>query len=714
MQISTLFPQEQLVGVFKGFQEGGLEFHADLVLPYQKRFQRIPMHGQFVLVQLESPREAVLGRIVSMTSDGSLSRGTGEEFIIRAVFDGRNVPEDVREQYLKYRVNIRVLGVVRLQGNGHINFVASHRRLPHMGSPVAFPSDDILREIARHNSPGAPIGHLAYGEYIYAEGSDDLDRQEWMQIQSPEILVKFPIEDLVSRRTFVFARAGFGKSNLMKLLFSLLYKQTPTTIKRGNRRVPVGTVLFDPDGEYFWPDDKGRPGLCDVPDLKDKIVVFTPRQAPSPFYGSFVAGGIKLNIKRLRPADVISIALSADRQDQQNVRKLKAMPQDRWEQLVDIIHKDGNQASLKEISRLLSLDKELRNQDVEAIAARSNMTNIVKTLHDPNSLLLEKLKASLKVGKICIIDISQMSSEQSLKLSGLILRNIFNHNQEEFTKANPQTIPTIAVIEEAQSVLDNSISGINPYIEWVKEGRKYDLGAVLITQQPGSIPTEILSQGDNWFIFHLLSATDLINLKRANAHFSDDLLSSLLNEPIPGHGIFWSSVAGMSYPLPIRVLSFERMYSPQDPFYNRPAERTFASEVNTLFERKIMQVTAAHSENGAKTPADPASIEDPIAQLERSLIVKFCNNQNLLQKLLNGKVSWAYLMKYFHEQIPEDLDGQDMAYYLVPKAMRAKFGEQGEGWDIEKIQDEVTGKWTTYMRILKVPDEQVAGKGDSR
>jgi len=63
----------------------------------------------------------------------------------------------------------------------------------------------------------------------------------------------------------------------------------------------------------------------------------------------------------------------------------------------------------------------------------------------------------------------------------------------------------------------------------VKEGRKYDLGAVLITQQPGSISGEILSQGDNWFVFHLLSATDLQALKRANAHFSDDLLSTLLN-----------------------------------------------------------------------------------------------------------------------------------------------------------------------------------------
>ncbi len=33
-----LFPKEQVVGVFKGFREGGLEFHADLVLPYRSDF----------------------------------------------------------------------------------------------------------------------------------------------------------------------------------------------------------------------------------------------------------------------------------------------------------------------------------------------------------------------------------------------------------------------------------------------------------------------------------------------------------------------------------------------------------------------------------------------------------------------------------------------------------------------------------------------------
>src|ERR1051326_6614409 len=138
MATIELFPHDQVVGIFRGFREGGLEFHADLVLPYRSDFQRIPMHGQFLLVQLETGEEAVLGRITSFTSDGKLSGGAGEEFNIRAVREERDVPEDLREQYLKYRVNIRVLGVMRAPPAGGCTFVASHRRLPHVGSPVAF------------------------------------------------------------------------------------------------------------------------------------------------------------------------------------------------------------------------------------------------------------------------------------------------------------------------------------------------------------------------------------------------------------------------------------------------------------------------------------------------------------------------------------------------------------------------------------------------
>lgn len=468
MKPITLFPPEQIIGVFRGFREGGMEFHADLVLPYQNEFQNIPMHGQFLLVQLETPDEAVLGRIASFSSDGKLSRGSGEEFNIRAMRDNRPVPEDLREEYLRYRVNIRVLGVIRKTSSGKPTFVASHRRLPHVGSSVAFASNDVLRELAGHNLEGAEIGHFALGEYIYAAGSKNLSTEEWMQIKEPETLVRFPIESLVSRRSFIFARAGFGKSNLNKLLFSELYKTTPTVTKRGGRKVPVGTVIFDPDGEYFWPDDKGRPGLCDVPTLHDKLVVFTSRNGPTNFYQSFVAGGIKLDIRRLKPSDVIAIALSVERQEQQNVRKIKGLSSSRWEQLVNLVDAQRNEADLAEIGKILNLEQ---SQQVEALAARANMTSIIAMLHDKSSQLMDMLLKALSEGKLCVVDVSQMRDSQALMLSELILRRIFDRNQEEFTAAEPKTIPTIAVVEEAQAVLNERATAAEPYIAWLGSKR---------------------------------------------------------------------------------------------------------------------------------------------------------------------------------------------------------------------------------------------------
>ena len=116
----------------------------------------------------------------------------------------------------------------------------------------------------------------------------------------------------------------------------------------------LAAVIFDPDGEYFWPDDRGRPGLCDVEALQDKLVVFTARQPPSPFYGSFVAGGIKLDIRRLRPNDVIAIALGPERQEQQNVRKLRALDAGRWAELVNLIDREGHGAPIEEIAKSAS------------------------------------------------------------------------------------------------------------------------------------------------------------------------------------------------------------------------------------------------------------------------------------------------------------------------------------------------------------------------
>lgn len=719
-----LFAKEKTVGVFRGFSEGGLEFHADITLPYRNEFQRFPMHGQFLVVQLEDESEAVFGRITSVSSQGRLASGAGEDYGIRAVAEDREIPEDLREQHLKYRIDVRMLGVVRVTG-GELVFVASHRRLPHVGSRVAFLDDEVLREVAGHNlEDGAEIGFFSLGEFIYSGDDDRLGKEPWMRTMNPSVIPKFRVRDMVARRTFVFARAGFGKSNLVKYLFSNLYGKTPTVEKRGGKQVPVGTIIFDPEGEYFWPDDKNRPGLCDVPELEDKIVVFTPKEGPSPFYGSFVAGDIKLDIRRLRPVDVISIALSPERQDQQNVRKLKGMNDSDWHRLVNLVYRDGNGADGDTIKELMRLEQ---GQDAEMIAARANMTTIVKMLHDPSSQMMDILLTALRNGKLCVVDVSKMRGTPALILSGLILRHIFDHNQEEFTKAEPKTIPVIAVLEEAQTVLGNrgsSSGGEGPYVEWVKEGRKYDLGAVLITQQPGAISSEILSQGDNWFAFHLLSAGDLRAVKNANAHFSDDILSSLLNEPIPGHGVFWSSVGGKSYPVPLRVLLFENKHQARDPNYNKKPLKTTAASLREEFDKALASAQGSGPSDKAmpdrKRPVDASSTEEGMEEDEKrdaldtyksAALEKFKSDKKFHDRLQTHGVPWRGVIEKLRSFLPDILDDTNkIAHNLVAEAMNTTFGKQGAGWKTERRDAKNGPRQITWVIVLPKEDDTTSSE----
>ena len=696
----TLFNRKNVVGVFSGFAESGLEFRADLSLPYRADFQRIPMHGRFMLVQLDDDNEAALGRITQIVSGGRLSSPEGEEMTARAASEDRPIPEDLREQYVKYRITIRMLGVLRKKSDGFV-FAPTHRRMPHVGNKVAFLDEDAMRYVANAHdgAEGAEIGYLAFGDFIYAQGREKFSQEEWVQVISPHCAPRFKVGDMVSRRTMIFARAGFGKSNLVKLLFANLYggKNPPTAQKHGEDR-RVGTIVFDPDGEYFWPDDKGRPGLCDVEGLESELVLFTERKSASAFYQSFVADGVKLDLRRLRPTEVIPIALPSEQQDQQNVRKLRAMRIEDWNKLVDLIYADGNRVDAKEVAKLIGADPE--KAEFEALAARSNMAHIVNMLHDPGSQTIDKMFASLKRGKICVFDTSKLSGQSALALSGIVLRKIFHHNQEEFVKDKPQTIPTIAVIEEAQSVLGGRGVSCEPYIEWVKEGRKYDLGAVLVTQQPRSIPGEILSQGDNWFVFHLLSSDDLFTLEKANAHFSKDILSSLLNEPIPGQCVFWSSVSKRAYPLSIRILSFEESHAVRDAQYRLPAsDRTEASVRRKKFdipaEKNRQTNDAEDAEDG-----EAGKKRDVLRASEDAAIAAFRKDDELHQRIEKRGLPWFGVVTRLEENLPSHFsDRNSIAHHLVSRAMDEIYGKNE--WDTESRPAKSRAGTTTWIVLKK-------------
>jgi hypothetical protein len=246
-------------------------------------------------------------------------------------------------------------------------------------------------------------------------------------------------------------------------------------------------------------------------------------------------------------------------------------------------------------------------------------------------------------------------------------------------------------------------------VAWVKEGRKYDLGAVMITQQPGSIPTEILSQGDNWFIFHLLSAADLQTLRKANAHFSEDILSALLNEPIPGHGVFWSSVGGKPYPVPLRVLSFEDRCTLRDPGYDKGPAATYAASLRQRFQDELataaggtVQVGGAHQAPDVETVPSIDDVNEPpqppIDALEayrRHAIEQLRQDAGFVGDVRRQGKPYYDVVKALEERLPTTLsDRNSVAFKLVPRALDEIFGKGG--WRTEeraKAQGTGTRKW---------------------
>lgn len=218
---------------------------------------------------------------------------------------------------------------------------------------------------------------------------------------------------------------------------------------------------------------------------------------------------------------------------------------------------------------------------------------------------------------------------------------------------------------------------------------------------------EILSQGDNWFIFHLLSSADLVSLKKANSHFSDDLLSSLLNEPIPGQGVFWSSVGGKPYPVSLRALSFEQLYKVQDPTYSKPKSATFAAELRRMFASEPHPVQTVLV-SGADTIVNPSSEEedaqsqgdDVLATIEQRAIDAAKADEALMGRIRSEMgAAWGSIKAALYAALPKHLDDRDsIAYHLVRKFMDRIFGPQDKAW--ESYKNSQRG-YKTYVRLRK-------------
>ena len=183
-----------------------------------------------------------------------------------------------------------------------------------------------------------------------------------------------------------------------------------------------------------------------------------------------------------------------------------------------------------------------------------------KGLHSQQSSLIENVFKYLKQGKTVVIDLSLKDSTDAGIISTILVRKLFEHNKMYFTSNKPDdVIETVIFVEEAQNVLSDELvrTNANPFVRCAKEGRKFRLGMVAITQRPSAISEEIRTQAENFFSFYMGNSDDIKALIKSNINYDGVISSFIQRETIPGN--LYMVTSDRAFTVPVRVIEFEKL-----------------------------------------------------------------------------------------------------------------------------------------------------------
>ena len=456
----------------------------------------------------------------------------------------RELSERDKQKMFSYTYNVRILGTFTDNGMS-IQFNTAVRKLPTVAYHARhLNKKEVDKILNSENANGAPIGHLCVG----------------IDVQKEKGEILFDTERLKDTRTMVFAQSGFGKTNLVKVMLFHIVGDTS-----------CGKLIFDLNGEYFLKSGKTL-GLGDIDDqkIKDNVVVFSDKSIPDAYKGHFsYAGRVQLNMhEHLSVGDILNFGAGfsevmksflyyLDEQASDFIKRIDEFVAE--PQKLHIAYPDFWSAAKK--------SEEASAQKTVA-AIRKRIKHLIdegksgQGVHSAQSKMLEDTIAYLKQGKTVIIDLSLKDNMDASIISTILVRNLFERNKANYTAdKSVDVVKAIVFVEEAQNVLSDEFvkSNANPFVRVAKEGRKFGLGLVAITQRPSAISEEIRTQAENFFALHMGSTDDIHALVKSNVNFDGVIAKFIQTETIKGN--LYMVSADQAFVLPIRVANFEELVS---------------------------------------------------------------------------------------------------------------------------------------------------------
>ena len=219
-----------------------------------------------------------------------------------------------------------------------------------------------------------------------------------------------------------------------------------------------------------------------------------------------------------------------------------------------------NQKAKGLLSFLDSMRNKLNDSSYDFLFSPGKLTPETdgKTEEDLDSMFLKWLGGELP---ITILDLSGIPSEITSSISGALLKIIYDGLFWGVnTKVGGKNQPLLIVLEEAHSYLkagEHSISSRTVQMI-AKEGRKYGVGLLLVTQRPSELDETVLSQCGTMIALRMNNSKDRGHIRSA---VQDELQSMV--DLLPSLRTGEALISGEAVKIPSRVKFFKIANAPK-------------------------------------------------------------------------------------------------------------------------------------------------------
>ncbi|MGI8467622.1 MAG: ATP-binding protein [Pyrinomonadaceae bacterium] len=316
--------------------------------------------------------------------------------------------------------------------------------------------------------------------------------------ESGEVPVVLSVKDVVSTHLAILASTGSGKSYTAGVLVEEL-------MQPHNR---AAVLIVDPHGEYHTMQSvMGDTRFFGADDYKPEVKIFTPDKIKVRF-STLTEADIKYLLPEGTSDKMIQLLSQAFSSLNERLKAEKRRDYAyAFHDLRDEVTKQKYESSSnKENSNAPSIDGLLWRLD-------SRFGKKDGIFHDVDHL---KLKDLFKPGQCTILELSDIEQHEQQVIVGTLLRRVNKarmlsvRKELETYDENFLDYPVFTLLEEAHrfAPAGTSVVSTNILKQILSEGRKFGVGIGLITQRPGKLDQDVLSQCMTQIIMRIVNPID--------------------------------------------------------------------------------------------------------------------------------------------------------------------------------------------------------------